>query len=294
MAIKKQQVKVSELKGAKLYNYLLKTLGEVNNKFPKKQHLGNQSRRRIVKEVLFPRFKGGDIKVSDVKKQIKAIITALPPSEICNPLYLSESYLGAEEYYEIDNHIRTILPDCLEVRVNAGALGKTKIFNTSNYSYYSSGVKKIIENIREELAENTSGMAEFYGIVKVKGGRKNDGNPMNYFVDYILYINNATEIDDTPADYDLPKKEDKKKREITDYLSVKLKALQKEKRKRKVAKKKADPEFQKAQKYKALEKLLEVTKQIYQAKLISREEYQKRIKDYRNQIKSYKPSKKKP
>ena len=293
MPQKKTQVKVSELKGAKLYNYLLRTLGEENKKYPKKQFLGNQSRRRIVSEVLFPKFKG-NVKVRDIKKQIRTIITALPPSEICNPLYLSESYLGAEEYYEIDNHIRTILPDCLEVRVNAGAIGKTKIFNTSNYTYYSSGVKKIIEKIRQELEENTSGMAEFYGIVKVKPKRKNDGNPMNYFVDYILYINNQSDIDDTPADFELPKKEQKKKDEITDYLAVKLKSLQKEKRKRKVARKKASPEFQKAQKFKALEKLLEVTKQLYQAKLITKEDYQTRIKDYKSQLKLYKPTTKKP
>ena len=32
--------------------------------------------------------------------------------------------------------------------------GKTKIFNTRNYSYYGDGVKKIIEKIREEKKFN--------------------------------------------------------------------------------------------------------------------------------------------
>jgi hypothetical protein len=84
-------------------------------------------------------------------------------------------------------------------------------------------------------------MAYFNGVVKTKPNRKNNGNPDNYFVEYVLYINDEPEADDTPTDYDLPNKEQKKVEKVKDYLSEKFKQLEKEKRKRKRARKKAEP-----------------------------------------------------
>jgi hypothetical protein len=242
MAKGKKRLNVSKLKGIRLYNFLLKRLGEQNAKLPKQQQLGIARRRQIVSTQLYPKFKQYDkIPLRLVNSDLKALVKALPPAEICNPLYLSEAYLAFVEYYEIDNHIKTVLPDCLDVRVNAGRLGKTKIFNTRNYSYYGDGVRKIIETVRQELAENKSGMAYFNGVVKTKPNRKNNGNPDNYFVEYVLYINDEPEADDTPTDYDLPNKEQKKVEKVKDYLSEKFKQLEKEKRKRKRARKKAEP-----------------------------------------------------
>ena len=176
MPNKKKRVPVSDLKGIKLYNFLLKQLSEQNKKSKTKQKLSLAGKRKIVSEQLYPKFKAGlAVTQKDIKKEVGVLIRGLAPKEICNPLYLSEAYLAFIEYYEIDNHIRTVLPDCLDVRVNAGYLGKTQIFNTNNYGYYSSGVKKIIENIRKELDENKSGMAEFSGVVKVKPKKPNDG-----------------------------------------------------------------------------------------------------------------------
>ena len=152
MSTNKKRVNVSNLKGLRLYNYLLKRLGEENAKKPKKQRLGLSSRREIVSKQLYPKFKKADkVSITEINKDINGIVRKLPPSEICNPLYLSEAYLAFVEYYEIDNHIRTVLPDCLDVRVNAGSFGKTKIFNTNSYTYYGDGVRKIIENIRKEI-----------------------------------------------------------------------------------------------------------------------------------------------
>ena len=148
MSTNKKRVNVSNLKGLRLYNYLLKRLGEENAKKPKKQRLGLSSRREIVSKQLYPKFKKADkVSLTEISKDINGIIKKLPPSEICNPLYLAEAYLAFVEYYEIDNHIRTVLPDCLDVRVNAGSFGKTKIFNTNSYTYYGDGVRKIIGHV---------------------------------------------------------------------------------------------------------------------------------------------------
>lgn len=279
MPPKKNRVKVSSLKGIKLYNFLLKQLGEQNKKSSSKQILGIESRRKIVSKLLYPKYKALDkINIGDIRKDISSIVKDLPPKEICNPLYLPESYLSYVEYFEIDNHIRNVLPDCLDVRVNAGYLGKTKIFNTNGYSYYTNGVRKIIENIRTELKENKSGIAYFDGVVKVKPNKKDDGTPENYFVDYVLYINDEPEADDEPIDFKLPKKEQKKKEQIIDYMSGRFKNLQKEKQKRKRAAKKAAPVTEKERKKQVTKQTraaINALKVLLKAKQITPEEFEK-------------------
>jgi len=278
MPNKKKRVPVSDLKGIKLYNFLLKQLSEQNKQSKTKQKLSIAGKRKIVSEKLYPKFKDGRaLSQREVKKEVTIVIRGLAPKEICNPLYLSEAYLAFIEYYEIDNHIRTVLPDCLDVRVNAGYLGKTQIFNTKNYSYYSSGVQKIIENIRKELDENKSGMAEFSGVVKVKPKRPNDGKAENYYVEFVLSINNKAEADNTPADFSLPKKEEKKVEKVREVLAERFNKLLKEKRKRKrAAKKEAEqkPEARKRKLAQELRNSINAIRRLYKAKLITKEEFE--------------------
>lgn len=255
MPPKKNRVKVSSLKGIKLYNFLLKQLGEENAKSSRKQVLGVSGRREIVSKILYPQFKDGKPSMTAIRKAIRSVIKGLPPKEICNPLYLSEAYLAQIEYYEIDNHIRNVLPDCVNVRVNAGYLGKTKIFNTRGYSYYSDGVRRIVESIRKELRDNKSGVAYFDGVVKLIHNKPNDGKAENYFIDYILFINDVPESDDIPVDFELSPKEKTKKIQVKSYLATRFGKLQKEKRRKKREIKKATPKTEK-------EKRKELTKEI--------------------------------
>ncbi len=286
MPNKKKRVSVAGLKGIRLYNFLLKELGEQNNKSKTKQKLCLATKRKIVSEQLYPKFKAQQkVSKTEINKDIRGIVKGLAPKEICNPLYLSEAYLAFIEYYEIDNHIRTVLPDCLDVRVNAGYLGKTKIFNTNNYSYYSTGVKRIIENIRKELSDNKSGIAEFSGVVKVKPKRPNDGKPENYFVEFVLSINNTPEADNTPADFDLPKKEEKKVEKVREVLAERFNKLQKEKRKRKrVAKKEAEkkelekPAVQKKKIATEIRNSINALRRLLKEKLITREQFEQQKK----------------
>jgi hypothetical protein len=156
-------------------------------------------------------------------------------------------------------------------------LGKTKIFNTDNYSYYSDGVRKIVESIRDYMATNDSGEAFFNGVVKLKNRKPNNGNPENYFVEYVLFINDSSEVDDTPVDYDLPKREQKKVEKIRDTLALRLKSLQKEKRRRQRAAKKTrekKPEQKKKEAEEAVKAAIEALKKLYQNKTITKEEYE--------------------
>jgi len=278
MAVNKNKIKVSSLKGIKLYNYLLKQLGVENKKYPKLQRLGIVERRKIVSQKLYPKFKKEPkLLVSSVNRDIRGIIKGLPPKEVCNPLYLAEAYLSNIEYYEIDNHIRSVLPDCLDVRVNAGSLGKTKIFNTNGYQYQADGVRKIIENIRKELSENTSGLAYFDGVPKLKPRKPNDGNPKNYYIEFVLIINDEPKVDDTPVDFDLPKKEKVKVEKVKNYLSERFGSLQKAKRKRKREQKKAElktPKEQKKQLTKEIRTVISALKRLLRSGQITEKQFE--------------------
>jgi hypothetical protein len=150
------------------------------------------------------------------------------------------------------------------------------MFNTANYSYYSTGVRKIIENIREAL-DNNSGVAQFYGVVKLKKKRPNDGKAENYYIEYLLYFNGETELDDTPVDYDLPKKFDKIQQEIDKGIFVVVKKQQKEKRKRKLAKKKARPDYKLTQYLSSLQLDKQSLKSKLEAGRITKEQYKKNL-----------------
>ena len=276
----------SKLKGIRLYNALLKELGVANRKADKTQRLSPKQRREIVSKQLYPKFKAA-AKVSkrEINKDIKAIIKGLPPAEICNPLYLSEAYLSFVEFYEIDNHIRQVLPECLDVRVNAGQFGVTKIFNTANYSYYDTGVRDIIEKIRAEV-KNDSGYAYFSGIVKVKPNKKDNGNGDNYFVDYVLYMNDVPVDSDESTDFRVSKKEEGKKEKVKDFLVEKFKILEKEKKKRKrQAKRKRDlakkqsPEEQAKAVNEAIKKAIDSLRMLLKNKIISKDEFERQKAD---------------
>ena len=273
MPQKKKSTPISRLRGLKLYNKLLSQLTKQNAKDGKKQQLGIEARRRIVSQELYPKYKSGKgLSAKAIETSVAVVVKALPPREICNPLYLSPAYLEAVEYYDIDNRLRNLLPDCVEVKVNAGSFGKTKIFYTANYSYYGNGVQKIVERIREELEGNLSGFAYFSGIVKVKPGKSNDGKAESYFVDFILYINETTELDDEPAMFDLPKREVKKKEKIRDYMAERFSKLEKEKQKEKRKRKKASP-----QEYnKRIQAAINADRALLRSKVITKAEFQKR------------------
>jgi predicted acylesterase/phospholipase RssA len=100
-------------------------------------------------------------------------------------------------------------------------------------------LKVPIDDIRDYLEGNDSGVAYFYGIVKLKPRKKNNGDPINYFVDYVLTINDTPQDTFEGVDYERTKKEEKAAQSISGYFQGRFKDLQKDKRKRARAAKKA-------------------------------------------------------
>ena len=130
------------------------------------------------------------------------------------------------------------MPDCVYVKVSAGSFGETKIFNTRDYEYNKNGVRDIVENIRAE-AENSSGVYIFSGTKKLRPRRRNDGTPENYFMDFVLIVNDIPQADDTSVDYKLPKgvETKKKKRKIRQEIEQRVKKLKSKKDSRRRTKK---------------------------------------------------------
>ena len=207
--------KTKSSSGVALYNKILKELTQINKLIPKDKKLTLLKRRQLVSEVLYPIYSllpQKERTLKNIRADIKSQLDQIPPEQTCHPLYFPDNLLTLIDYFTIDEFIRNYLPDCIDIRVNAGSLGITSIFNTGRYGYYSSGVRDIVEAIRQELAENKSGVAFFEGLKKVKPNRKHDYEPESYFIDFVLIINDTMVDDEEAIEYKLPKGSAKKEK----------------------------------------------------------------------------------
>lgn len=224
-------------KGLSLYNKILKQFTKLNSQLPENQKLSIEERRNIISGSIYPQLKGLPAKKNHTLKNItfklEGIIEQIPVKEICDVNYIDPTVYAIVPWHDIDEFIQNIIPDCVFVQVNAGEHGKTKIFNTRNYSYYRSGVKSIIENLRE-FTEDTSEL-DFTGYRKLKKNKTNDGSPENYYIEFILNINGNSIGDTTTVDYIVPKDQRSEQRKVRDIINERIRRLKSQKRNRKRA-----------------------------------------------------------
>ena len=200
------------------YNRILKEFTKINNKLPEDRKLSIRERRTIIREELLPQYKGipqYKLRVKAIKSSILSAYEKIPPKELCDINYLDPSDFGYVEWFSLDETIRELVPDCVYVKVSADDYGITKIFNTRNYEYGRRGVREIVENIRPD-AENNSGRFIFTGYKKLRPRKRNDGNPENYYLDFVLSSvdskGNETAYGDTEqVDYQVPKTRENRK-----------------------------------------------------------------------------------
>jgi hypothetical protein len=227
------------------YNRLLKEFTKINNKLPEDRKLSIKERRQIIKDKLLPKFKKTPVyklRVKEIKKVIIREYNKIPPKEICDLNYLDFSDFAFVEWFALDETIADLVPDCVYVKVTAGAYGETKIFNTRNYEYGRKGVREIIEEIRPD-ADNNSGRFVFSGYKKLRPRKRNDGTPENYYLDFVLFSIDARGNDTPlgvpePVDYQLPKTPEtrKKKKQVNKIIESKIKDLKAKKDSRRRAK----------------------------------------------------------
>ena len=228
-------------KGVTLYNKILKEFTKINNKLPEERKLSLKERRKYIKERIYPQYKGSPISrvgVRAIQVSIEQVLNTIPPKEACDVNYISPSVLDVA-WFELDDFITQVLPDCIYIRIDAGEYGATKIFNTRNYNYTKNGVKKIVDNIREVVNNNSGVDMNFTGVKKLRNRKTNDGTPENYYIDFILTINSNPIKEIDPIIFNLPREEKKKVTRIKDVILTRVKELTLKKKRRKNARKTA-------------------------------------------------------
>lgn len=174
-----------------VYNHLLKETTKVNNRRPKDERIPIKERRRIVREVLLPKYEDTPIykiRVGPVKELVQKEFKKLP-AEGWDVRIITGVDVGTFaniEYFDLDKKINDDIPYPVYVKVTAREYGETDIFKRSNYDYIESGVKDIVDAIREEASSESGTTFLFTGYAGVRPNRPDNGNPNNYYLDLIL------------------------------------------------------------------------------------------------------------
>ncbi len=239
MPQKKKNIKP---RGVTLYNKILKEFTKVNNSLPEERKLSLSDRRKYIKEKIYPQFKGNSsarVSVKDIRKEIVGVLDTIVPKEGCDVNFISPSIVANVGWFELDDFIRDVLPACIYISIDAGDFGKTKIFNTLNYNYTKNGVKKIVDNIRD-FVNNDSGVdVTFTGEKRLRKGKNNDGTPENYYIEFILVVNSEPVKDINPVLFNVPKSEKKKVTTVKNAILSRVKELGNKKKRRKRARRNA-------------------------------------------------------
>jgi hypothetical protein len=237
-----QQKKNIKPRGATLYNKILKEFTKLNNSLPEERKLSLSDRRKYIKEKIYPQFKGNAptrVSVKDITKEIVGVLDTIVPKEGCDVNFISPSIVANVGWFELDDFIRDVLPQCIYISIDAGDFGKTKIFNTLNYNYTKNGVKKIVDNIRD-FVNNDSGVdVTFTGEKRLRKGKTNDGTPENYYIEFILVVNSEPIKDINPILFNVPKSQKKQVTTVKNAILSRVKELGNKKKRRKRARRTA-------------------------------------------------------
>jgi hypothetical protein len=236
------------------YNKILREFTKINNRLPEEKKLSIQERRRIIKEQLLPQFSKvpySRLRLKAIKPAIYKQIDKIPAKEACDINYLDLSDFALVEFFNLDETISQLVPDCVYVKVSAGEYGETNIFNTRDYVYSSKGVQDIVEAIRPD-AEGKSGQFIFSAYKKLRPRKRNDGTPENYYLDFVLLLvdrkgNEQPQGSTEEVQYEPPKTRETRKRKTKarNLIEAKIKNLRSKKASRKRARKTLDKNLQK-------------------------------------------------
>ena len=283
--------------GSLVYNKILKEFTRINKTLPEDRKVSLADRRKYIKDKVFPQFKGlppSKVGVKAIRKEIEGVLDSIIPQEGCDPNIISPSVYADVMWFELDEFIRDVLPKCIYIRVDADNLGATKIFNTLNYDYNRSGVRALLDKIREEVGNSSD--ASFTGVKKLKPNKANDGTPENYYIDFILVINSTPTKPITPISYTLSPTQKKQVTSVRNAILTRVKDLSNKKKRRKNARKNAikniveikkknkrlqkakSPNFKKKLAFERLKEFLKAKKQIltaYNRGNLTKEQYDK-------------------
>jgi hypothetical protein len=224
-------------KGIQVYNKILHEVSELNKRVIESQRLTIKEQRAFVSQSIYPAFKNtavSKINIEALRRIISAELKKLK-KDICDVLAIPENVYQAINYFDIDDFLGSILPPCIFAEVVAGEYGRTEILNTKEYNFYGSGVQQITSNINNairnhELEDDTNNIPFYSGQVQLRPAKPNDGNPENYYLQLVLYINRVPVEDSEKVR--IPKQRKKKtvkkkshKEKVKKYILERIKKL---------------------------------------------------------------------
>jgi hypothetical protein len=235
MPPKKKKI-VAKKKPVSLYNQIQKEFRIINDKLPINFQLSLALRRKLISDNIYPNFKKRSKREQGVRKiraYILDLVDKIEPQPTCDVRDIPYGAIESIAWYDINEWISEVMPQCIYVQVNAGEFGITNIFNTMNYSYERSGVKDITDAIREYVGNNSDTNCNYSGYKKLRPKKLDDGSPENYYIEFILSLDYVPQGDTEEADIPKPKtkKEKKEKESIKDAIIDKINQYKSKKRK---------------------------------------------------------------
>lgn len=204
MANKKKRVtqatrrKIS--RASKLYQKVRKTVSKELEK--QEKPLKGKDLTAFIKEKIYPEYKGlssREVKIADIRDSVNRALTGsniINIGDFINPLSIPITLLSGVFWFDLDNFIDVDLTaetggKNLRFEVNAGEYGSTGIIELSQYTYEGSGLRDIIESVRDyiqgEMPENES-EPYWEGEVRVRPNMQDDGRPDSYFIQFTLFV----------------------------------------------------------------------------------------------------------
>ena len=166
---------------------------------------------------LYQEFKGRSyrrVPLREIKEEI--FVRSAPKEKIkCGDVFqVNPQQYQLVDWWDVYNSTAGLPPD-VQVRVNAGEFGISKIDQVRFFSY-EEDVSPIVDLIRE-FTSNKSADTFFEGVIKVRPDRKDDGKPCSYFIDYVLVIGgemvDSTEGVEIPPDVEMEDDRERRKRQ---------------------------------------------------------------------------------
>ena len=184
-------------KPQKLFAKLVKVTKKRFDKDPLLKRPYNEV-QKWVSQNLYKNFKGlspSKVKIADIQNAIEAVISQKIQKIVCGSVFqVPDGDIEEQNWWEFFDNLKNISAN-VKTRNNAGNFGVSDILVAEDLQRDAEAFK-IINEIRS-FYKNKSGPT-FIGFRRVLPGKKDDGDPCSYFIDFILSINGV--LVDDPSD----------------------------------------------------------------------------------------------
>lgn len=227
-------------KPQKLFAKLVKVTKKRFDKDPLLKRSYNEV-QKWVSQNIYKDFKGqapSKVRITDIKNAVEAVVGQKIVKIVCGSVFaVPDGDIEEQNWWEFFENIKKISGD-VKTRLNAGNYGVSDIQLAQDLQN-DAEASKIINEVRS--ASNNKSGSTIIGFRRVLPGKKDDGDPCSYFIDFILNENGVL-VDDASDEVFLSEEQNEESKALR---RERLKALKKEKAqrsKKERAKKRKRPE----------------------------------------------------